>query len=98
MSETVNKRNHYIGDVVFFLDELSLKTGVIVGFTKECEDDDIALIYDARCKETSYIVSEINLDKKVKPYTKKTLVEVELITMEEAMDGLKERIKKYIMS
>lgn len=98
MSETVNKRNHYIGDIVFFLDELSLKTGVIVGFTKECEDDDIALICDARCKETSYIVSEINSDKKVKPYTKKTLVEVELITMEEAINGLKERIKQYIMS
>lgn len=98
MSETVNKRNHYIGDIVFFLDELSLKTGVIVGFTKECEDDEVALICDARCKETSYIVSEINSDKKVKPYTKKTLVEVELITMEEAINGLKERINKYVMS
>lgn len=98
MNETINERNHYIGDIVFFLDELSLKTGVIVGFTKECEDDDIALICDARCKETSYIVSEINSDKKVKPYTKKILVEVELITMEEAINGLKERINKYVMS
>lgn len=98
MSTTINERKHYIGDVVFFLDELSLKTGVIVGFTKECEDDDIALICDSRCKETSYIVSEINSDKKVKPYTKKTLCEVELITMEEAINELKERIKHYIMS
>lgn len=94
----MNKRNHYIGDIVFFLDELSLKTGVIVGFTKECEDDEIALICDARCKETSYIVSEINSDKKVKAYTKNTLVEAELMTIEEAIGGLNKRIKQFIIS
>ena len=98
MNETINKRIYNIGDIVFFLDELSLKTGIIIGYTKECKDDDIQLICDVRCERLSYIVSEITSDKKVKPYAKTNLVEAELMSMEEAINGLKERISKYIMS